>query len=174
MICILGASASGKTTLAKALCGVRPYHRIVTYTTRPMRAGEVDGVDYHFVSQEKFEAMRKAGLMAETGEYRGWQYGTAKQDCDEYGVVVVTPRGLRNLRKNPDLHIFSFYLMVPLRDRLIKSLLTRDDIDECIRRSQSDVGQFDGVEDEVDYVLHNAGYAKTPRRLAEEILYILD
>lgn len=174
MICILGASASGKTTVAKMLASKNPYHRIVTYTTRPMRAGEVDGVDYHFVTDKKYQDMKENGMFAETAEYNGWKYATASKDCDDYAVAVVTPKGFRNLKKQKDIHIFSFYIDVPIRDRLIKSLQTREDVFECIRRSMSDIGQFDGVEDEVDVVIHNRGYSKTPEEIVDFMRFIMN
>ena len=59
-----------------------------------------------------------------------------------------------------------------LKDRLIKMLQrepNKDDVEECTRRSLSDVGMFDGVEDEVDKVIFNEGYKKTPKDICNEI-----
>lgn len=64
----------------------------------------------------------------------------------------------------------SFYIKVPRRDRLIKILQRGDDIDEAIRRNQSDVGQYDGIEDEVDYVVENDGYMFSKNYLAKKII----
>ena len=47
---------------------------------------------------------------------------------------------------------------------------TEDDVDEAIRRNQSDVGQFDGIEDEVDYVLENNNYEHNPEEMAEKVM----
>lgn len=170
MICIVGPSATGKTTVAKLLADMPQFHRIITYTTRSPREGEQDGVDYHFVSQDTFELMKLKNEFAEYAEYNGWYYGTAKEDCENNGIIVVTPKGLRNLKRNTDLKIKSFYFRVPRRDRLIKSLETRENIDECIARSLRDIGQFDGVEEEVDHVLDNPGYKKPPENIVSEIL----
>lgn len=63
MLVILGESASGKTTLLNNFIKANPkYHKIVTYTTRPMREGEVDGVDYHFISKATFDEFIKRGF----------------------------------------------------------------------------------------------------------------
>ncbi|MBS6954257.1 MAG: hypothetical protein KH230_13645 [Enterocloster asparagiformis] len=174
MICILGGSAAGKSTVAGILSGLKPYHKIITYTTRPPRRGEIDGIDYHFVSNDTYVKMQKDMEFAETGSYNGWNYGTALKDCTDNGVIVVTPRGFRNLKKNKNLNIISFYIDVPRRDRLIKSLETRDDIDECIRRNLSDIGQYDGLEDEVDFVIKNPNYKKTVDDIVYEILFLMD
>ena len=92
-------------------------------------------------------------------------------------VCVLTPHGLRQIKKNlknqDDLDIHTFYIKVPRRDRLIKMLQRGDDVDECIRRNQSDVGQFDGIEDEVDYVLENNNYRYTPEQMVEQILGLI-
>lgn len=165
MIVLVGESASGKSSIEKELVSMG-YNKIVTYTTRPMREEDIDGETYHFVTEEQFNSIKEKGMFAEYASYRGWQYGTAKEDCTNDKVVVLTPHGLRQLKKNKDLNIVSFYIDVPRRDRLIKILERGDDIEEAYRRNLSDVGQFDGIEDEVDYVIENQGYTGTPKALA--------
>ena len=89
---------------------------------------------------------------------------------DENTVCVLTPHGLRQIKKNfGQEDIVSFYIKVPRRDRLIKLLERGDEIDEAIRRNQSDVGQYDGIEDEVDFVIENEGYLLSPGYLAKQI-----
>ena len=163
VIVLVGASASGKSTLAKQFVENNPsFSRIVTYTTRPKREGEVDGIDYHFVSDEVFDSMIKRGSFVEHASYRDWKYGTAINFGNtENKIVVLTPAGARAFRKyaelNPDLEldIFVVYLQVDRRSRLIKILQRGDDLEEAYRRSLSDVGQFDGFENETDCVINN-------------------
>ena len=160
MIVIIGESASGKTTLQKRFVEANPeYHGVVSYTTRPMRPGEQDGVDYHFVTMDRFQEMKLAGEFAETAEYRGWCYGAAKRDCEgDHVISVLTPHGLRSMRK-AGIPVLAVYLYVDRRSRMIEILQRGDDVDEAYRRNISDVGQFDGVADEVDYVIDNTHYA---------------
>lgn len=168
MIILVGESGSGKSTVEKILieqCGMKP---IVSYTTRPKRANEEDGVDYHFVSDSKFNEMKKQGLFLETGDYNSWHYGTLKSDYKEDSVAVLTPHGMRQLN-NARFLPFIAYIKVPRRDRLIKILQRGDDIEEAYRRSLSDVGQFDGIEDEVDFVIENPNYATDAISLARRI-----
>jgi guanylate kinase len=172
LIVILGGSASGKTITAKELMKLYGLKKIITYTSRPPRDGEIDGVDYHFVSIDKFKELKKQNFFAETGCYRGWYYGTPAKECTDDKILVVTPHGLRQLKSKKDLNITSFYIDVSRKDRLIK-LLERDvDIDESCRRSLSDVGQFDGIEDEVDYVINNDGYKKTVNEITTVIMIL--
>lgn len=174
MVILVGESASGKSTIEKELANKYHFNKIVTYTTRPPREGEVDGVDYHFITKSQFRRLKLQGFFCETATYNGWYYGTAKKDCKDDSIIVATPHGLRQLKNNTDLHIISFYINVPRRDRLIKILQRGDDIEEAYRRSLSDVGQYDGIEDEVDFVVRNDGYEKPIDRMVEEILYYLD
>lgn len=171
MIVILGESASGKTTLVKRFIDRNPkYKKLVTYTTRPRREDEKNGVDYIFVNTHMFEELKKRDFFIETAEYRGWQYGTPKNGCGlKNAVGILTPSGLRNLKKQ-NIDVTSIYLMVDRRSRLIQSLCRGDDIEEAYRRNLSDSGQFDGVEGEVDYVIENTGF-KMDEDGALECLY---
>lgn len=169
MIVLIGESASGKSSIEKYLVENYDYSKVVSYTTRQPRDGEVDGVDYHFITKSEFRRLKEQGFFVETATYNGWYYGTAKQDCTDDKIAVLTPHGMRQLNKIKDIHIISFYINVPRRDRLIKILQRGDDIEEAYRRSLSDVGQFDGVADEVDFVINNAGYKKSIMDMAEEV-----
>ena len=80
---------------------------------------------------------------------------------------------LNLLEDKKDLDIHTFYITVPRRDRLIKILQRGDEVDEAIRRNQSDVGQFDGIEDEVDYVLENEKYKYTKEQMAKMVVNLL-
>ena len=60
MIILVGASASGKSVVVKKMNELFGVEKIVTYTTRPMRVGEINHIDYHFVTQAEFlEKKRK-------------------------------------------------------------------------------------------------------------------
>ena len=170
MIVLVGESASGKSSIEKNLVDNYGYKKIVSYTTRQPRQGEIDGIDYHYISESQFIKLQKEGYFAEVGEYNGWYYCTAKNDCISDKVAVVTPHGLRQLAKIPNLDIHAFYINVPRRDRLIKILQRGDNIEEAYRRSLSDVGQFDGISDEVDYIISNENYTKSIDEMTKEVL----
>lgn len=169
MIVLVGESASGKSSIEKYLVDNYGYNKIVSYTTRPPRDGEVDGVDYHFITNEEFHELKEKEFFAETAMYRDWCYGTAKKDCTNDKIAVLTPHGLRQISKFEDINVISFYISVPRRDRLIKILQRGDSIEEAYRRSLSDVGQFDGIEDEVDFIIYNIGYEKSIMEMCEEV-----
>lgn len=83
-IYIMGKSASGKDTIAKILkekLGIKSY---VMYTTRPMRAGEEEGVDYFYTTEDKIEEYRNNGKLIESRTYQTvhgpWTYATVNDD----------------------------------------------------------------------------------------------
>jgi guanylate kinase len=77
LMVISSPSGAGKTTLTRRLAETHKLHFSVSYTTRPARNGEQDGVDYHFVSPERFAAMVDAQEFAEHAMVHGNRYGTS-------------------------------------------------------------------------------------------------
>ena len=81
ILVITGPSGVGKGTLIKGLLERVPGLQLaVSATTRKPRAGEVNGVDYHFLSAEDFERRVAAGEFVEHAEYAGNRYGTLKSE----------------------------------------------------------------------------------------------
>ncbi len=98
-------SGTGKTTLVERLVDLTPGVEISrSYTSRPARSGESDGVDYHFVSREQFERMRETGEFLEWAEVFGDLYGTAAADTERHLaagadlILVIDVQGARKLR----------------------------------------------------------------------------
>jgi len=83
LITISAPSGAGKTSLVRALIDAQPNIRVsVSHTTRTMRPGEQDGVNYHFVSRPDFEAKRARGDFFEWAEVFGNLYGTAQSEVE--------------------------------------------------------------------------------------------
>lgn len=83
LVVLSGPSGVGKTTVAKRLLQREGYVRSVSVTTRPKRGTEVDGRDYHFVSQPEFERLRDVGELVESALVHGYWYGTPKAPVRE-------------------------------------------------------------------------------------------
>ena len=64
MIVLVGESASGKSSIEKYFVDNYGYKKITSYTTRQPRNGEVDGKDYHFITEEQFKKLKKQGFFA--------------------------------------------------------------------------------------------------------------
>ena len=98
-------SGTGKTTLVERLVQVVPKLRLSrSYTSRTARAGEQDGVDYNFISRERFEAMIEEGAFLEWADVFGNYYGTSAEDTEavlaagEDVVLVIDVQGARQVR----------------------------------------------------------------------------
>lgn len=82
---IMGKSSTGKDTIFRNLLKKNPWlNKIVPYTTRPIRAGETDGVEYHFTDEEGLEKIKSAGKLIEIREYNTchgvWKYFTVADE----------------------------------------------------------------------------------------------
>lgn len=97
---ITAPSGAGKTKLVKRL-GIP---EVITFTTRPPRAGEVDMVDYFFVDEETFDALECTGLFAETNFFNGYRYATPKAGLRAHhdSALIVDPNGSQNLGEYMD------------------------------------------------------------------------
>ena len=166
IIVLLGASGSGKSTLESEISTRFGYKKIVSHTTRRPRIGEINGKDYFFINNEKFEDMIRQGLFAEYDEYSHKRiYGTLKSDYQKGNkIVVLTPNGLRQLKKNcPNEKIFTVLVEANLGTR-VKRYIDRcgvdkfnfDDKNEIAARVERDYSMFLGLEREVDMVVDNS------------------
>lgn len=154
LIVLVGKSASGKTTLEKYISENFRYEKIVSHTTRPIRDDEVDGVDYHYVSEDVFNEMLLNNELVEHATFNNWSYGISKKEIEDKrdAVVVVNPAGLRRIRKF-NIPMSVFYVMCDDKTRYKRSIDRGDDIVEIALRSRSDTDCFNGIEDEVDRIL---------------------
>lgn len=154
MILILcGKSGSGKDAIQRKLIGVG-FKPIISVTTRPPRAKEVDGIDYHFVSTDRFIQMVENGDMIEYRSYTTlvdgkpdvWYYGARKQILDPLVnyVVVLDIEGSQEFIKYYGLkNCFTCYVDVP--DDIRRSRAVRRgsfDETEWNRRLEADKSDF--------------------------------
>jgi guanylate kinase len=84
MLVLSSPSGAGKTTLSRLLLKAdRGVELSISVTTRPRRPGEVDGRDYHFIDQLRFDAMVKSGKLLEWAEVFGYRYGTPRRPVEK-------------------------------------------------------------------------------------------
>lgn len=154
-ILLLGKSAAGKDTMAYYLSSNLKYRTAVSVTTRPKRDYETDGIDYYYVSNEKFDEMKSNGEFIETSEYRGWKYGTLEtEDVGDNTIFVVNPKGLEAFKKSGK-NFVSIYIDVHPGVRILRQVKRGDELKEIERRLYTDDYDFCGIENEVDYTVRN-------------------
>lgn len=196
LVVLTGKSGSGKDTVARFL-EKEGFEKIISYTTRPMREGEVNGTDYHFVTQDEFNKLRKSGRFAESYDYHAkfgdCSYGSLEEDYrralteDKKRYVILTPEGFSTVRKNIPA-VTGIYLDVPervLRKRLTARAKKEPDLEkrevllaEIDRRLKSDKERFFKLDHLSNKGLLNYGYARvtvsghtSPARVAEKVLF---
>lgn len=128
VVVISGPSGAGKTSVCRALKSLPGVEFSVSATTRAMRPGEVDGVDYHFLGEDDFRSREAAGEFVESAVYNGNRYGTlrapmeaARADGRTF-ILEIEVQGTRRLREQQVEGLYVFIVppgLEELRRRLI-------------------------------------------------------
>jgi len=187
-------SGTGKTTLVERLVQLVPnLYMSRSYTSRPARAGEQDGVDYNFISRDLFEGMVRENQFLEWADVFGNCYGTGAVDTERFlaagkdVVLVIDVQGARQVRSR-GIETIGIFVLPPSAAVLEQRLRGRSkDSEEQIgrrldvaRREVDEFSQYEYlvVNDEVDravdrlraIVLAERGRVKTMRPAAEKII----
>ena len=162
VIVLSAPSGAGKSSLARALAEAEPSVRLsVSHTTRRARPGEVDGVDYHFVTEREFEAMVHAGAFLEHARVFDRCYGTsweAVRSVLSRGHDVVLDIDWQGARQVRDAFAgtVSAFILPPSVDALRSRLVGRgQDSTETIERRMRDARSELEHYDEFDHVVVN-------------------
>ena len=153
---LMGKSASGKDTIYKEVKGQLPELKtIVIYTTRPIREGERDGVEYYFVDDKGLAALQESGKVIELREYNTvhgiWKYFTADDgqfDREDHLIAIGTLESYMQLRKYfGDEKLIPIYIEVEDGIRLERALArerkqNEPKYEELCRRFLADAADF--------------------------------
>ena len=168
---IAAPSGCGKTSLVKALLENSKNLAVsVSHTTRKPRKGEIDGENYHFVSNETFEQMISNNDFLEYAEVFGNMYGTAKTniyeklDSNINIILEIDWQGARQVRQNMP-EVISIFILPPSKNVLLERLTTRgqDDkatISERMENSEKEMSHYNEfgyliINDQFDSALNN-------------------
>lgn len=180
MFILSSPSGAGKTTVSRMLLKRDDRLRMsVSATTRAPREGEVDGRDYHFVDQLRFEAMVETGEFLEWAHVFGNSYGTPKaevkaglKDGQDY-LFDIDWQGTQQLYQKMQSDVVRVFLLPPSIDELRRRLTARNTdsaqvIAARMERARAEISHWDGY----DYVIVNddidACFAKVQQILAAE------
>lgn len=155
IVCLVGKSAAGKDSIAYLLAQQPGWNNVVSCTTRPKRDYEVEGKNYHFLTNEEFAKKVLDGDMIEATFFNDWHYGTTKSALiDGINVGVWNPEGYDCLREtvkfDKDVKLLAYYIKCKDKTRLLRSLNREKDPDvhEIVRRFQADEEDFEWLEDD--------------------------
>ncbi len=162
---ISAPSGAGKTSLVKALVDTVPGLAIsVSHTTRPRRVGETDGVDYHFVTAEAFEAMVADDAFLEHARVFDNAYGTARQavvrqlEADTDVILEIDWQGAQQVRAAMPEAV-SIFILPPSRQELERRLRGRgEDAEAVIARRMGDAVSEMSHYDEYEYLVVNDAF----------------
>ena len=162
MVILSSPSGVGKTTLTKKIQQKYQKFKIsVSHTTRAPRSNEVDGVDYHFVSNNEFKDLIKKKQFYEHAKIFENYYGTLKKTVDETFIdndiiFDIDWQGTKQLSKFKNLNLIKIYLITSDKDELKKRLIKRNqNTDEEIKK------RFDAFDEDIkhwkdyDYIIIN-------------------
>jgi guanylate kinase len=163
LIVLSAPSGGGKTMIAKALVAAREdVEYSVSATTRARREGEVDGVDYHFLSQAEFTRRRDAGEFLEWAEYGDCLYGTLEAQVEraiqqqKHVIMDIEVQGARQVRARRS-DVVSIFILPPSAETLVRRLgardasLDREALQRRLRRAVEELEDAAGY----DYVVVN-------------------
>jgi guanylate kinase len=170
---ITAPSGAGKTSLIEALMKADPSLQLsISYTTRKPRPGERDGVDYHFVDDATFVAMKGRGEFLEDAEVHGYRYGTSKKVITaalargEDLILEIDWQGARQVRAlYPDC--VGIFILPPSIEELERRMRARgQDAEAVIRRRLDNArGEMDHA-GEFNYAIINKDFDTARGELA--------
>ena len=171
IIVIVGKMASGKTSVVKNIMKSElgeKLSRVITYTTRPKRVGEVEGYDYNFIDYESFATNVDAFICQELYDIVGigpTYYGVSVDSFEEDKnyLIVLNPTGYKEIKHYFGDRVHGIYIMASRKSRyeryISRDVLNEDIINEAKRRMKTDEEHFDELEYEIeDIVINNSTY----------------
>ena len=147
---VIGPSAVGKDTMINRLKSKYPnvIHKLPSYTTRPMRSGEIDGVDYYFVTKEEFIQMKRKGELIGIQEYNNNWYASNKERLEESlknkKKIIVLNYNINTANEVRDKIPFNCVAILPpsesaLKERLIKRKTKAEEIEKRMEYSIKEI-----------------------------------
>lgn len=172
LVVVSAPSGAGKTTLCREVRKVaKGLAYSTSYTTRPPRPGEVDGVDFHFVGEMVFRAMVEGGEFAEWAVVHGNLYGTSArtlegtQERGEDLLLDIDTQGARQLRKRHPEGCYVFVVAPSMEELEARLRERRSDAPEEIARRMARAREEIASWREYDYLIVNRRLDEAVRQL---------
>lgn len=163
ILCLIGKSGNGKTTIAEELERLYNLKQIKSYSTRLSRG--INDTSHTFVNQEEFNSIRN-NLVAYT-LFDGKEYGATSQQIDNHEIYVVDWRGYIELieKYKGSKQIVSIYIDVGLIRSIFRMFSRGDTINKIINRLINDYKMFKDVKNKCDYIVKNNNLSKCTNQI---------
>lgn len=172
LILLIGCMASGKDTILKEMINEGYAEPVISHTSRPMRKGEKDGIEYHFVSAEEMLKMKENNEFIEFKSYKAsnnekWYYGVNKNSLEKglskNYILIVDITGMRQIKEyfkdDKDMEITTIFLDVDKETRrkraIMRDDMTLEKVKEIERRLKADDKEVYPFKEECDLILQN-------------------
>ncbi len=177
MVILSSPSGVGKTTLTKKICQKFQNFKIsVSHTTRSPRSNEVDGVDYHFITNVEFQKLIKDNRFYEYAKIFDNFYGTLKKNVDDTIlkndlIFDIDWQGTKQLSQSKNLNLIKIFLITENKNELKKRLIGRNqntpkELEKRISSFEKDIKHWN----DYDYILINKNLNVCFNQLKEIIL----
>lgn len=172
LILLIGCMASGKDTILKEMINEGYAEPVISHTSRPMRKGEKDDIEYHFVSAEEMLKMKENNEFIEFKSYKAannekWYYGVNKNSLEKglskNYILIVDITGMRQIKEyfkdDKDMEITTIFLDVDKETRrkraIMRDDMTLEKVKEIERRLKADDKEVYPFKEECDLILQN-------------------
>ena len=177
MVILSSPSGVGKTTLTKKICQKFQNFKIsVSHTTRSPRSNEVDGVDYHFITNDEFQKLIKDNRFYEHAKIFDNFYGTLKKNVDDAIlkndlIFDIDWQGTKQLSQSKNLNLIKIFLITENKKELKKRLIGRNqntpkELEKRLSSFEEDIKHWN----DYDYILINKNLNICFNQLKEIIL----
>ena len=150
VVVLTGKSCSGKDRVREGLCTNKGYGKLISYTSRPMRDNEEEGVDYYFISKNQMEYIKNSNLLLDYREYKVyngeiWGYGHRRYNKayfeffkDKIYVAIADLEGARAFKEEYGNNCRVVYIEAPYYQRRARANIRDDNALEIERRFKQD------------------------------------
>ena len=153
IFCLIGASGSGKTTIASILERKYGLRQIQSYTTRPKRSEDETG--HTFITYPEFLELKD---ICAYDRYNGYEYCATKDQIESCDIYVVNPNGVAQLRDKykGTKKIITIFIKAGLKDRYLRMRERGDSVEATLSRVKNDATEFKNYDKKCSFSIENS------------------
>ena len=167
---LVGETGAGKDTVANKLCDINNMSKVVSYTTRPIRENETNGVEHYFITKEESDKIKQSNELIAYTKIGEVEYYATVEELLKKDIYIIDPQGVRYFKSKKDIlnkyniSIVTIGICLPLEERKNRCMNTRSDYNTAFdKRVESEKWDFIRFRTDIefDYLIHNKDSNKT-------------